>query len=157
MMFKKVRRMDREIEREEEVVELLISGEYGVLSTVDGEGNPYGVPLNYVYKDSSIYFHCATLGHKLENMLNNNNVSFCVVGFSQPIPEKFSTKYESAVVFGKAIEIDGDKEKYDVLLALVEKYSANFIEEGKVYIKEQQNSTKVIKIEINHLSGKRRQ
>ena len=32
------------------------------------DGYAYGVPLNYVYVDNSIYFHCAKEGHKLDNI-----------------------------------------------------------------------------------------
>ncbi len=56
-----MRRIDREIS-EHEAVELLHKAEYGVLSTVDKSGQPYGVPLSYVYKDNAIYFHCAVDG-----------------------------------------------------------------------------------------------
>jgi nitroimidazol reductase NimA-like FMN-containing flavoprotein (pyridoxamine 5'-phosphate oxidase superfamily) len=47
---------------------ILNKGEYGVLSTVSAEGQPYGTPLNYCLIDDSIYFHCATEGHKLKNL-----------------------------------------------------------------------------------------
>ena len=44
---------------------LLQHGEYGVLSTVDGNGQPHGVPLNYVLMNNGIYFHCALEGLSL--------------------------------------------------------------------------------------------
>ena len=44
-----LRRKDRGISHQE-AVELLDKVEYGVLSTVDKNGQPYGVPLSYVYK-----------------------------------------------------------------------------------------------------------
>ncbi len=49
-----------------------------------------------------IYFHCAPEGHKLENLSGNNKVSFCVVGKTQVLPDKFATNYESVIVFGTA-------------------------------------------------------
>ena len=62
------------------IIGLLQNGEYGVLSTVDGNEQPYGVPLNYVLMNNCIYFHCALEGHKLDNLALNHKVSFCVVG-----------------------------------------------------------------------------
>ena len=151
-MFKELRRQDRKL-NEEDVAALLERTEYGVLSTIDVNGYAYGVPISYVYVNNAIYFHCAVEGHKLENIKNNNKVSFCVVGETEPIPEKFSMKYQSAVIFGRAVEVSGD-EKYTALLALVEKYSSQYIEKGKNYIKNDQHRTKVIKIDIEHISGK---
>ena len=152
--MKKVRRKDREIGTHE-AVELLSNCEYGVLSTVGKDGQPYGVPLSYAYKNNYIYFHCALDGHKIENIENNSKVSFCVVGNTNVLPDKFSTEYESAVAFGVASEVQG-AERNSVLLRLLEKYSPEFIEEGKKYIDQNEKATKVIKIEISHISGKAR-
>ena len=152
--MKPVRRKDREIETSEAFY-LLSTCEYGVLSTVDKIGQPYGVPLNYAYINNSIYFHCALSGHKIENIENNPKVSFCVVGNTNVLPAEFSIKYESAVVFGTASEVEGE-ERYTALLLLLEKYSPEFIEEGKKYIAQKDKATKVIKIEIDHIRGKAR-
>ncbi len=76
--MKKIRRKDRKISTDE-AIDLLKKCEYGVLSTVDSDGQPYGIPLSYVYKDDCIYFHCARVGYKLENIKDNPRVSFCVV------------------------------------------------------------------------------
>ncbi len=148
-----MRRRDKEIETDE-ALKLLIKCEYGILSTIDNDGQPYGVPLNYVYKNDKIYFHCALTGHKIENIEKNPKVSFCAVGDTKVIPSKFSTAYESVVVFGNASEVQG-LERYNALLWLLEKYSPEFIEEGKTFIEKQDKVTKVIKISIERTSGKR--
>jgi uncharacterized protein len=36
---------------------------------------------------------------------------FCVVGRTQILPDEFSTKYESVIVFGRAIEVSDDEKK----------------------------------------------
>jgi uncharacterized protein len=102
--MKNIRRKDREITTRE-AIEILNSAEYGVLSTVGKDGQPYGVPLSYVYRNSSIYFHCALIGQKLDNITDNPKVSFCVVGKTKVLPDKFATEYESAVAFGFASEV----------------------------------------------------
>ena len=67
--MREMRRKDKEIGMDD-AINFLTEHEYGVLSTVGTDGQPYGVPLNYVYKDNCIYFHCALTGHKIENIVN---------------------------------------------------------------------------------------
>jgi uncharacterized protein len=152
--MKDIRRSDREITTQE-AKEILDNAEYGIMSTVSKDGQPYGLPLSYVHKNECIYFHCAVSGHKLENTEHNSKVSFCVVGRTKVLPDKFGTEYESAVVFGVASEVNGT-ERQDALLWLLEKYCSDFIEEGKHYIEQKDKITKVFKIEIGQISGKAR-
>ncbi len=152
--MRNIRRKDREITTQE-AVEILDSAEYGVLSTVGKDGQPYGVPVSFVHKDGNIYFHCALSGRKLDNIEHNRKVSFCVVGKTNILPDKFATEYESAVVFGVASEVSG-AERYNDLLWLLEKYCPDFIEEGKQYIELKDKATRVIKIDVSHITGKAR-
>ncbi len=151
-MFKELRRKDRKM-GDLETIEILEKGNYGVLSTLDKNGYPYGVPLSYVYINNSIYFHSAVEGNKIDNIINNNKISFCVVGEHKSIPEKFTVKYKSVILFGNTTEVDGD-EKKEALLGLIKKYSQKYIEEGKKYIDRDIQKTKVLKINIEHLCGK---
>ena len=151
--MKELRRKDKQLGMVETAA-LLTNEEYGTLSTVGEDGQPYGVPLNYVFKDNAIYFHCALVGRKLDNIGNNPKVSFCVVGDVEVLPADFSTNYVSAVVLGIASEVQGT-ERYNALEWLLEKYSPEFMEEGKTYIEKLDKATKVIKIEITHIEGKK--
>jgi hypothetical protein len=150
----RIRRKDREISAEE-AIRLLAEGEYGVLSTVDGDGQPYGIPMSYAYRNDCIYFHCALEGRKLDNLADNPKVSFCVVGRTKILPEKFATEYESVLVSGTARQVHGG-ERIDALVSLLEKYSPGFIEEGKRYIEQKDAVTKVVRIDIDELTGKAR-
>jgi len=152
--MRSVRRKDREI-TPQEAINILDAAEYGVLSTVDKDGQPYGVPLSYVFKEDAIYFHCAVAGQKLDNIANNSKVSFCVTGSTNVLPDKFGTEYESTVVFGIGSEVHG-AERHNALVWLLEKYCSDFLEEGLQYIELKDKATKVIKIEISHISGKAR-
>ena len=153
-MHRNVRRKDRELSLES-ATKLLTEGEYGVLSTVDTAGQAYGIPLNYVFKNNCLYFHCALEGHKLDNIRANNKVSFCVVNRARVLPDKFTTEYESAVAFGTASKVQG-MERDNALLSIVEKYSPDFMEEGKKFIAKYNDKTTIIKIAINHITGKAR-
>ena len=151
--MREMRRKDKEIGADK-AIKLLTDCDYGVLSTVGNDGQPYGVPLNYAYKDNCIYFHCALAGHKIDNIESNPKVSFCAVGDTKILPSEFSTEYVSAVAFGVASEVQGS-ERYNAIVLLLEKFSPEFIEEGKKYIEKLDKVTKVIKIEIEHISGKK--
>ena len=153
-MERKIRRADRAIP-ESEAKEILQAGEYGILSTVSVDGQPYGVPVSYRYTGDVIYFHCAVEGHKLENLSGNNKVSFCVVGKTQVLPDKFATNYESVIVFGKAFEVTDD-DKHTGLLELLEKYSPGFIDKGLRYIEGDGHKARVYKIVIESMTGKSR-
>ena len=151
-MNNEMRRKDR-LMSDSDARELLRSGEYGILSTISSEGEPYGVPLNYSYCGDVIYFHCAKEGHKLRNMVTNKKVSFCVVGKTEVLPDKFTTKYESVIVSGEACEAAGD-EKRTGLVELVRKYSPDFAREGEELIQKAGGRTSVYKIRVKEITGK---
>lgn len=154
-MQRKMLKQKRKIS-DEETLELLDSCQYGVLATVDAEGQPYGVPISYVIYDNSIYCHCAMAGHKLENMRNNDKVSFTVVGKTQPVFEDvdFSTYYESAIVFGKVTFIENKEEKIEPLRALCEKYLPEYMEHFQAALDAELLGTCVFKISMDNISGK---
>lgn len=147
-----MRRKDKAIHNGD-LINLLSRGEYGVLSTVNADTQPYGVPLNYVYLDGHLYFHCALVGHKLDNLTANSKVCFCVVGRTHVLPAEFSTEFESVIAFGMASIVHGE-ERYRALMGLVEKYSPDFIDEGRAYIERFDKQTCVVRIVIDRMSGK---
>lgn len=149
-----MRRQDRKTE-DDQARELLRNGSYGILSTADAQGNPYGVPLSYVYMGNNIYFHGAGQGHKLTNARQNRRVSFCVVDRAEPIPEKFSMRYLSVIVFGEITEVEG-LEKREALQGFLDKYSANYPQEGQAYLQNTEEQTMVLRLEIQQISGKTR-
>ncbi|QCX34248.1 pyridoxamine 5'-phosphate oxidase family protein [Caloramator sp. E03] len=153
-MFRELRRKDRKMEENESKI-ILSEGIFGVLSTIGEDGYPYGVPVNYVYKEGNIFFHSAVEGKKIDNFKFNNKVSFCVVGKADIISKKFSMAYESVIVFGRVKELE-EKEKEEALFELIKKYCNDYINEGAEYIEKAKNKTKVFKIEIEHISGKKR-
>lgn len=152
--MKELRRKDRAI-TEEEAMALLSRAEYGVLSTVSENGEPYGVPLNFCTIDRCIYFHCAVEGRKIDNIKQNKSVSFCTVGNIEILPDQFGTKYESVIVSGEVEEVFDDN-KQIALEGLLHKYSPDYFDKGLKYIEALREKTRVFKITINSLSGKAR-
>ena len=171
-MFRKIRRKEKQLTAEECYVILTIA-EYGTLATMGADGYPYSVPVNYVFQNGNIYFHCATIGHKLDNIGYCSNVSFSVVTdvWVMPlIPDKdvseidlrfngFDTNFNSVIIFGNAKEVF-EEEKMEGLCALLKKfldkdYYSKYKEPGIKYIESSLKRTKLIKIEIEHMTGKR--
>ncbi|WP_313345630.1 pyridoxamine 5'-phosphate oxidase family protein [Sedimentibacter sp.] len=151
-MFREMRRKDKQLTMEESI-EIIKNNEIGVLSTICENGYPYGVPLNYVYYNDSIYFHSAKKGQKLDNIKSCDKVSFCVYSDVELLPDKFDTNYKSVILFGKATEVS-KQEKEEALFEFIKKYSNKFIEEGKDYINKAKDAANVYKINIEHITGK---
>jgi hypothetical protein len=149
-----LRREDRAIS-EAEAKELLGKAEYGILSTVSEEGQPYGVPLNFCIVEDCLYFHHAIEGHLIENITNNPLVSFCIVGDTEIMPDKFGTLYESVILSGNIEEVFA-AQKQTGLEGIVAKYSPNFTEAGREYIEKLWDRTRVFRITIADVSGKAR-
>ena len=144
-----VRRQDRLMD-EARAIELLSTSEYGVLSMVDKDGTAYGVPLNYVWDGkNSIFIHCAPVGHKLEALEKNPNVSFCIVGDVKLLPGKFTTEYESVAHIHLSPE-----ERMEALLKLVDKLSPDFKELGAKYSKMSFHRVNIIRVDFSEYSGK---
>ncbi len=154
LAMRTMRKIERQMD-DIEALELLKKGEYGILSTCGEDNKPYGIPLSYIIIDKNIYFHCAGIGSKLDNISQNDNVCFTVVGKTKVQQDKFSTEYESVVAFGRAIRLS-EEEKYEPLMEFIRKYSPEFIEEGQLYIDKAKGITTLIKIEVYSFSGKHR-
>jgi nitroimidazol reductase NimA-like FMN-containing flavoprotein (pyridoxamine 5'-phosphate oxidase superfamily) len=172
-MFREIRRKEKQLTIEE-CIEVLTKAEYGTIATMGSDGYPYAVPVNYVYHNGNIYFHCAKVGHKLDNIDNCSNASFNVVTdvwvvplipggeFNVSIQEfgGFDTNFNSVIIFGKAKEVFDETEKMDGLSALLEKFlditaHNKYREAGIKYIERSREKTKLIRIEIVHMTGKR--
>ncbi len=152
-MNHEMRRSDRKLAKEE-AKQILMQGEYGVLSTIGEDGFPYGVPLSYAFDGEKIYFHCAAnAGYKLENLDFSNKACFTVVGKTQVMPEKFSTRYESVIVFGTVMPAS---DKLAALELIRAKYSPDFEEQGKKYAEAAETKVAAYELQILEFTGKAR-
>lgn len=150
-----MRRKERQISGLE-AYQLLEKGEYGIVSMVSKENEPYGVPVNYCLIGDTIYFHCALEGEKIDCINNNSRVSFCVVGRQEILPAEFSTNYESCIIAGNIVEVY-EADKHEALEALIVKYSPDYYTEGMEYIEKLHKRTRVFGITIEMITGKKRQ
>ncbi len=99
----------------------------GHLATCDASGQPYVTPLNYIYYQGRIYFHCAHEGRKLDNLAANDRVCFEVSRVDKMVFGQescgCSTRYTSVLVFGRARIVEDIERKKQVLDAMVEKFA----------------------------------
>jgi nitroimidazol reductase NimA-like FMN-containing flavoprotein (pyridoxamine 5'-phosphate oxidase superfamily) len=118
------------------------------------ENQPYIVPLSFGFKDSTLYFHSALEGKKIEILRKNGKVCFEFDLDHEVVADeeacKWGMKYRSVIGFGKAYIVEDIDEKKQALNAITEHYSGNIYEYSEAAI----NKTLVIKVEIESLTGK---
>lgn len=151
-MFREMRRKNQLLSLEE-TISILEQETSGTLAVLGDDGYPYAVPLSYVYEDSKIYFHCAKSGHKMEAILNNDKVSFCIIAQDQIIPEEYTTYYRSVIVFGKARLLENEEKRHAVEV-LAKKYSPEDEAGRAKEIEESFNRVVMVEIAIEHMTGK---
>ncbi len=140
---------------QEQAMDILNNGHFGVLSTVCDDGLPYGVPLNYVTDGAyTLYFHGAKTGQKIDNIRHNNRVCLTVVPTASVDAPHQTMQYESVMVFGTAAVVTGETEKRRALAKLMERFSPMSIKETTAYIDRFIDETAVIRMEIEYISGK---
>lgn len=153
-MFRDMRRFKQAL-TENECIEILNNNTNGVLALSGDEGYPYAVPLSYVYFDGCIYFHSASEGHKIDSIKRNGKASFCVVAEDNIVSEKFTTYFKSVIAFGRVELIEDEKEKINALMLLAKKYSpCEAVDSAKKEIDGSLKRVKILKLNIEHLSGK---
>ena len=88
--MREVRRKDRLLD-EQRAKEVIYMAEYGFLAMINTDGGGYGIPLNFVIdEDENLYFHCAPEGHQLENLRDDNRVTFTIAGKTEVQRSKFT-------------------------------------------------------------------
>ena len=138
---------------EEEAKDILRKGSHGVLSLVDADATPYGVPLNYVYDgDRHIYFHGAVEGHKIDCINAHPCCSFCVVGQDRIVPEEFTSYFRSVIARGSIRVVEEPEEIRKSLLLLCEKFSPGLNPEAE--IAKSLSHVTVLRLDIESLTGK---
>jgi len=138
----------------EDTIAVLERGTNGILAVSGDDDYPYAVPLSYIYTNDKIYFHCAKTGHKLDGIMKNAKVSFCVVDQDQNVPEKYTTYFRSAIAFGQAKILEDPAEIRTAITAIAEKYSPDYKEGIPAEINSSMTSLCIVEITIDHLTGK---
>ena len=126
-----MRRKQCEVTDQEKIREILTRCTVGRLATSGRDGYPYITPVNYVYHNDFIYFHCAHKGEKIDNILADNRVCFEVdiplayldLAFDPTRPPcQVHQFYHCVIIRGRAEIIEDLVEKVAALNALMAAY-----------------------------------
>ena len=152
-----------EIKSKERIIEFLSSQQTGRISSIDENGFPQIIPMNFVFINDAVYIHSHIRGEKLDNIRRNQKVGFEVDKSLEFLPSYFSdptdasladTLYISVVIKGNASIVSDKEEKTNALNGLMKKYQP---EGGYEPIKPDMDVLKeveVIKIIPESLRGK---
>ncbi len=120
-----------EIKSRQKMIDFLNSQSAGRIASIDKDGFPQVIPMNFVFANNAIYMHSHPVGEKLENMSRNPNVGFEVDQHVCFLPSYYfhptdasqaDTLYISVVIKGRAVIVEDNEEKAMALNALMEKY-----------------------------------
>ena len=152
-----------EIKSKEKVIEFLSSQQTGRIASIDDNGFPQIIPMNFVFINDAVYMHSHIRGEKLDNIKRNQKVGFEVDKSLEFLPSYFSdpadasladTLYISVIIKGNASIVSDKEEKTNALNGLMKKYQP---EGGYEPIKPDMDVLKedeVIKIIPESLRGK---
>ena len=154
-MFRKMRRIGQLMPMEE-AEKVLAEAVSGVLAVCGDDGYPYAVPVNHVYREGKICFHCARVGHKLDAICNSDKVSFCVIAQDEVIPEERTTAFISVIAFGRAHLVEDEAGMRRICEWIGEKYCPDNREACRQETEETiaQGRLGCVEIEVEHLTGK---
>ena len=151
-MFRKMRRFKQEMS-EQECIDILRKQPRGVMAVYGENGYPYAFPMDYIYMDEKLYFHCAKEGHTLDAIAANNRVSFCVMDEGFRKEEEWALNIRSVVIFGRVKRIDDADETLKIARQLGLKYypTAESVDEE---IRKAIARVQILELSIDHMTGK---
>ena len=151
------------IKSKDKIIKFLNEESTGRISSIDRQGFPQIIPMNFVFLNDLVYMHSHIRGEKIENIKRNSKVGFEVDRNLEFLPSYFSdpenasladTLYISVVIKGEAQLVESNEEKVLALNGLMKKYQP----EGQ-YKPMNKNmgvldATAVIKIIPKEMNGK---
>src|ERR671918_918216 len=166
-----------DIQSNKKIVEFLNNQPVGRIASIDANGYPQVIPMNFVFvqadipdinsqtiiKSDAIYMHSHPFGEKLDNIKRNEKVGFEVDQHICFLPSYYfhptdasqaDTLYISIVIKGNSSIVEDNEEKARALNALMKKYQT----EGRYQILHPKMSSvhevTVIKIVPKEIHGK---
>ena len=151
------------IKSKDRIIKFLSEESTGRISSIDKDGFPQIIPMNFVFLDNSVYMHSHIRGEKIENIKRNSKVGFEIDRNLEFLPSYFSdpddasladTLYISVVMKGEAILVEDKEEKVLALNGLMKKYQP----EGRYTPMREDmdvlDATAVIKVTPKEMNGK---
>jgi nitroimidazol reductase NimA-like FMN-containing flavoprotein (pyridoxamine 5'-phosphate oxidase superfamily) len=120
------------------------------------DGEPYIVPLNFGYSDSTLYFHSAPEGRKIRLLRQVHKVCFEIDGEHELVradsPCNWGMRYASIIGYGVPRFIEGAEEKRAALTIIM----AQFSDEAFTFSDQAVAATAVFSVDITSMTGKRK-
>lgn len=136
------------------IEDILSKSEVCRIAMIDND-RPYIIPLNYGYKNNTIYFHSSKLGKKIELLKINNKVCFELELSSQIVknenPCDWSTRYRSIIGYGTIefiTDIDQKREGLDIIMAHYGKIDKNSYRDKSI------EKVLILELNIEEITGK---
>lgn len=151
-MFRKMRRFRQQI-TEEECIEILKSEPRGILAVHGEDGYPYALPIDFLYEDGKIYFHCAKEGHKIDALKKDERVSFCVYDKGFRKEGDWALNIKSVILFGRIRFVEDREES----IALVRKLALKYYptpEGAEEEVRKAGSRVQMLEMTIDHMTGK---
>lgn len=164
-----------EIQSKENIISFLNNQAVGRFATIDINGFPQIIPMNFVYvqaekiddshilKQDAIYMHSYRFGEKIDNIKRNSNTGFEVDQHLAFLPSYYfhpsdasqaDTLYKSVVIKGQSHIIEDKEEKTLALNSLMEKYQPEGNYEKLNSKMHSVQEVTVIKLIPNNMKGK---
>ncbi len=151
-MFRPMRRFKQQL-TDEECISILKNEPRGVLAVLGDDGYPYTIPLDFVYEDGIIYFHCAREGHKLDAVQKYEKASFCVLDKGVKSETDWSYYFNSVVCFGRVKILSEKNEVLRTLKLLGMKYYPSE-QEADAEVTKFADKVCMLALTIEHMTGK---
>ena len=152
-----------QIQSKQKMAEFLNQEHVGRIATIDSNGYPQIIPMNFVFFNDAIYMHSHVKGEKLENIKANSKSGFEVDRELEFLPSYFSsptdasmadTLYISVVIKGESIIVQDPSEKSLALNTMMQKYQPEGQYEPLRSEMDVLNYTAVIKVVPEEMTGK---
>ena len=138
---------------EEACFRILENAYRGFLSVIGDGGYPYTVPINFVFEDGKLYFHCAKEGHKLDALRACDKACFTVLDEPEKEPGDWWYHVKSVICFGRVRVLTDDADRMDRLRSLGSKYFPEGYD-TEADIRKNGLRAEMLEFTIDHLSGK---
>jgi len=155
MLHHPMRRKKKEITDRQEMQGIIRASQVMRLALCR-ENEPYVVPLSFGYDGTSLFFHCASEGLKLDILRKNPRVC-CLFEHGLAFEPKgddpcaWGFAFATVIAHGVASQVTAPEEKLAALQAVTDHYSTN----GERVPADKAGNVDVWKIEILAMTGKR--
>ncbi len=131
---------------ETEAQKLLKEQKFGHLGCILETGEPYVVPVNYLFYDEEIYLHLLP-GDKLDALRTNPKICLQVEKIEDIL------KWQSVIVFGEFQEVKRTNEKIKVMQEFAKKFERLTPVEAMIEEEWNLGGTVVFRIKIKKITG----